>query len=290
LSQIILFEHRSFRGRHAHAWDAELILCGFNNVTSSFAIPSWDDSLDDVLNRGEGWELFRDPCFGRPVGSFGRGVYPNVQQLSVPHDEVSSVRPAKSGLQQGFPMEGHLVLFEHANLRGRHRHLVSTEPNLNAPEDNYFNNKISSFVVLGGFCGFFADSNLAGQNYGSHLPGVFRWVEDISIKNDQVSSIRVDAGPAPPAPDLIPNCLLFLDEYFRGGHRHVFDEEANLGAPEDNAFSNRVSSIIVVSGTWEFFQNRNFQRAYATTLRPGLYPSLDAIGIRNDAIASLRVT
>ena len=43
---------------------------------------------------------------------------------------------------------GHLILFEHINFHGRHKHVFQDEPNLNTDDDNSFNDITSSIVVL----------------------------------------------------------------------------------------------------------------------------------------------
>lgn len=52
-----------------------------------------------------------------------------------------------------------IVLFEHANYHGAHKHLFGSETNLNAPDDNFFNDKVSSFVILSGRWQFYRDAN-----------------------------------------------------------------------------------------------------------------------------------
>ena len=48
-----------------------------------------------------------------------------------------------------------VILFEHSNFHGNHKHLFNTEANLNAQDDNWFNDKVSSFVILEGNWPFF---------------------------------------------------------------------------------------------------------------------------------------
>jgi hypothetical protein len=44
----------------------------------------------------------------------------------------------------------HVILFEHAQFHGQHKHVFRAEPNLNAGDDNFFNDKASSLVVVEG--------------------------------------------------------------------------------------------------------------------------------------------
>ena len=83
-----------------------------------------------------------------------------------------------------------VVLFEHANFHGAHKHLYGSEPNLNAGDDNYFNDKISSFVITSGSWQFFRDANFAGPASNVFGVGRFNWVETVGIPNDSISSVR----------------------------------------------------------------------------------------------------
>ncbi len=85
---------------------------------------------------------------------------------------------------------GHIIVFEHANFRGHHRHIFGMEKNLNHPEDNSLNDKISSFIVLSGHWRFYRHHNYTAPLGGNYGPGEYRWVEAVGIKNDDVSSLR----------------------------------------------------------------------------------------------------
>ena len=75
---------------------------------------------------------------------------------------------------------------------------------------------------------------------------------------------------------------------FHGAHKHVLRAEANLNAPDDNYFNDRVSSLVVFSGQWDFFRNSNFQTSYGVVLSKNIYPFVGDVGIRNDDMSSLR--
>lgn len=83
-----------------------------------------------------------------------------------------------------------IVLFQHTNFRGAHKHLFVSEPNLAAAEDSFFNDKISSFVIVSGRWQFFRDVNYMGPASVVFGPGVYNWVESFGIPNDSISSIR----------------------------------------------------------------------------------------------------
>ena len=86
----------------------------------------------------------------------------------------------------------------------------------------------------------------------------------------------------------MPHVILFEHANFHGAHKHVFGPEPNLNAGDDNFFNDRVSSIVVLEGTWAFFRNANFNGRYARTLGPGLYPNVGNVDIQNDDMSSLQ--
>jgi hypothetical protein len=85
---------------------------------------------------------------------------------------------------------GHIIVFQHVNFRGHHRHIFWMENNLNHPEDNSLNDQISSFAVISGTWKLYQHSNFIAQLGGKYGPGEYRWVEAVGVKNDQVSSLR----------------------------------------------------------------------------------------------------
>jgi hypothetical protein len=87
---------------------------------------------------------------------------------------------------------------------------------------------------------------------------------------------------------MIAHCILFELANFRGAHRHVFVAEPNLAASDDPAFNNKTSSIVVLEGEWEFFADEDFRTKTGDTLGTGTYPFVTNIGMKNNAISSLR--
>lgn len=85
-----------------------------------------------------------------------------------------------------------IIIFEHRDFRGRHRHIFGHEANLNHPEDNSMNDRMSSFVVLSGEWSLFRHANFVDQVGGRTFgPGQYEWVGDFNVPNDEVSSLRV---------------------------------------------------------------------------------------------------
>jgi hypothetical protein len=85
---------------------------------------------------------------------------------------------------------GEVIVFEHSNFRGRHRHIYAMENNLNHPSDRAMNDRISSFVVVSGTWKFYQHSNFRAPLGGAFTPGAYKWVEAVGVRNDQISSMK----------------------------------------------------------------------------------------------------
>lgn len=79
----------------------------------------------------------------------------------------------------------------------------------------------------------------------------------------------------------MPRVILYRDYNFQGPAKEV------TSATDLRDFNDQVSSIVVLEGIWQFFANYNFDELRATLI-PGVYPSVDAVGIANDTLSSLR--
>ena len=187
-------------------------------------------------------------------------------------------------------MAPHVILFENGNFHGAHKHVFTRESNLNAPDDNFFNDKVSSLVVLEGNWAFFADSNFQRQYPPILGPGLYPGLP-AGIKNDDMSSLQaVGAAPTVPGGPVHSHVMLFEHGNFHGAHKHVFTREPNLNAPDDNFFNDKVSSLDILSGLWVFFRDANFQNPYAngTEFGPAIDgSSVEKLGIKNDDMSSL---
>jgi hypothetical protein len=86
----------------------------------------------------------------------------------------------------------HVILFEHASFHGAHKHVFKDEPNLNAGDDNFFNDKTSSMVIVEGNWEFFADWQHIGKLGKTLGPGNYESVEAAlgAGSNDRISSLR----------------------------------------------------------------------------------------------------
>jgi hypothetical protein len=187
--------------------------------------------------------------------------------------------------------QNQVILFEQADFHGQHKHVFTDEPNLNAADDGFFNDRTSSIVVVNGTWTFYRDWMFSDPNFQTLGQNAYSRVGDVGIPNDAISSLRptnlVGSGGGKP---IRGHAILFEDGHFHGQHKHVFSDEPNLNAVDDSFFNDRTSSIVVISGNWEFFRNSGFDGRYPTVLGPGLYPAVTDVGIANDDLSSLRPT
>src|SRR5262245_2352636 len=97
-----------------------------------------------------------------------------------------------------------VILYEHANYHGAHKHVFGWEPNLNAADDRFFNDRVSSLAVMSGSWSFFRDSGYRNQYARPLGPGGYPWVEAVDIKNDDMSSLHpISAAGAASLPHVI---------------------------------------------------------------------------------------
>jgi hypothetical protein len=180
---------------------------------------------------------------------------------------------------------GRITLFEHIHFHGQHRHIYDYESNLNAGDDNFFNDRVSSMVVEDDEWAFYRHSGYVGQYARNLGPGKYPRVGDFDIQNDDMSSLRtVDNTSVLKTAHVI----LFEHANFHGAHKHVYSSEPNLAAPDDSFFNDRVSSIVVLSGTWRLYRHVGFQGKYPRNLGPGAYPYVGNVDIQNDDMSSLQ--
>ena len=90
-------------------------------------------------------------------------------------------------------------------------------------------------------------------------------------------------GPAP-ATGEIPQIVAFDNEGLLGDHIHIFGDVIDLGK-----WGNSISSMVIVSGRWEFFDQENFQGSPMTTLGPGVYLKVKDHGMKDNSISSIRL-
>lgn len=95
-------------------------------------------------------------------------------------------------------IQGHIILFRHANFHGNHKHVFNRENNLNSDDDNYFNDEVSSIAVIQGTWQIFYNSEYGDRAESGNpwksitlSPGLYKNLEEFGISNDKISSLQL---------------------------------------------------------------------------------------------------
>ena len=90
--------------------------------------------------------------------------------------------------------------------------------------------------------------------------------------------------PVTPQRGDIPQIVAFDNDGLLGDHIHIFGNTPDLGK-----WGNSISSMVIVSGHWEFFDEENFKGTRMTELGPGVYLHVKEHGIKDNSISSIRL-
>jgi hypothetical protein len=285
-NEVILFEYGGFYGAHRHVFAPEPNL---NADDDHF----FNDNVASLVVLAGTWSFYSDANFYASYDvQVTPGLYPVLGALGIPEDDMSSLRPTVTTVIPGQEILGHVILFTDANFQGPHKHVLNAEDNLNADGDSDFNDCVSSIVVLQGSWKFYRNSGF-NDDYPVVLgPGLYPWVEDVSIRDNDMSSLQVvDERPTVAGDPVAGHIVLFEHALFHGAHKHIFRTE-DLGADAD--FDKITSSFVVLSGTWNL---GIVSGAYGWTgIGEGLYRWIEDVKAQtgeplpNDALTALELT
>jgi hypothetical protein len=90
------------------------------------------------------------------------------------------------------------------------------------------------------------------------------------------------AGEAASSSAPAAQIVAFDNEEFLGDHVHIFGNMKDLGK-----WSNSISSMVILSGTWEFFDDEDFTGTSMGTLGPGTYADVTKHGLKNNSVSSV---
>ena len=188
-THMVLFEYLHLRGQHRHLFSS----WPFLNVSGETTGPTAESF---VIEKGN-WQFFMEDGFTGALGPvLGPGVYPHPGTVGVAAGDHKSAEPTSlHPTRMGQLFAEHAMLFEHANFRGAHKHLFASEPNLNSDEDDDFNDEVSSIVVLMDIWRAYRDANYVGEYDVVLLGGLYPWVEEVGIKDNDLSSMRFAGDP-----------------------------------------------------------------------------------------------
>jgi hypothetical protein len=82
----------------------------------------------------------------------------------------------------------------------------------------------------------------------------------------------------------VPQIVAFDNQGLLGDHIHIFANTTDLGK-----WGNSISSMVILSGRWEFFDEEDFKGTSMTTLGPGIYVDVKAHGLKDNSISSIRL-
>ncbi len=105
--------------------------------------------------------------------------------------------------------------------------------------------------------------------------------------------VRYRFNPPPAESAARGRILVFEGPNFEGRAKDISLGSPNLALSEDGFFNDQVSSFIIASGHWMFYKHSGFRSPYMRAgeplvLGPGQYPSVEALGIPENDISSLR--
>ena len=87
-----------------------------------------------------------------------------------------------------------------------------------------------------------------------------------------------------PQPGEIPQIVAFDNDGLLGDHIHIFGNVPDLGK-----WNNSISSMVILSGRWEFFDEENFKDTKMTELGPGVYLHVKEHNLKDNSISSIRL-
>jgi hypothetical protein len=99
-----------------------------------------------------------------------------------------------------------------------------------------------------------------------------------------IGSPWATAGERMRAAGEMPQIVTFDNEDFLGDHIHIFGNMRELGK-----WGNSISSMVILSGTWEFFDDEDFKGTKMGELGPGTYADVTKYGLKNNSISSVRL-
>jgi uncharacterized protein YcfJ len=101
---------------------------------------------------------------------------------------------------------------------------------------------------------------------------------------NSVLKIALAAGAMAVATQAAAEVVFYEHDGFNG---RQFSAEGSVGDLQRNGFNDLASSVVVLRDRWEVCEDSQF-RGRCVVLRPGRYPSLNALGL-NDRVSSARI-
>jgi hypothetical protein len=90
--------------------------------------------------------------------------------------------------------------------------------------------------------------------------------------------------PVTAPPGELPQIVAYDNDGLLGDHIHIFGNVTDLGK-----WGNSISSMVIVAGRWEFFDDEDFKGTRMAELGPGVYLNVKDHGIKDNSISSIRL-
>jgi hypothetical protein len=87
-----------------------------------------------------------------------------------------------------------------------------------------------------------------------------------------------------PQPGEIPQIVAYDKDSLLGDHIHIFGNTPDLGK-----WNNSISSMVILAGRWEFFDEEHFKGTKMGELGPGVYLRVQDHGLKDNSISSIRL-
>jgi hypothetical protein len=113
-----------------------------------------------------------------------------------------------------------------------------------------------------------------------------RWILGFLVVLCSVTLAAAQQTPPQPVtapPGELPQIVAYDNDGLLGDHIHIFGDTPDLGK-----WGNSISSMVIVAGRWEFFDEEKFQGA-KVELGPGVYLHVKDHGIKDNSISSIRL-
>jgi Beta/Gamma crystallin len=113
-----------------------------------------------------------------------------------------------------------------------------------------------------------------------------RWILSLlAVLFSATLAVAQQQPPTPVTPQRgdIPQIVAFDNDGLLGDHIHIFGNTPDLGK-----WGNSISSMVILAGRWEFFDEEKFQGT-KTELGPGVYVHVKDHGIKDNSISSIRL-
>jgi len=114
-----------------------------------------------------------------------------------------------------------------------------------------------------------------------------RWILGFLVVLFSATLATAQQTPPPPVtapPGELPQIVAYDNDGLLGDHIHLFGNVTDLGK-----WGNSISSMVIVAGRWEFFDDEDFKGTRMAELGPGVYLNVKDHGIKDNSISSIRL-